>query len=201
MESIMIKTFHLIRISLFIILLSGCQVFNFDRGNADKPPASIKKSLTDIDWNDVFSPLIADMLKAPQPANVNTLLISDINNNTGQYIAKGNINKAIFSELNKQSQYTVIDKGSVHAGKQALGLSFDDTLILRSKMIALGRYLGTDLVLFISIDELANQLDIPIKVTMELLSTKTGEIFWRNSNDQLFIYRNEVTNNLKSPAA
>jgi len=128
------------------------------------------------------------------------LLISDVNNNTGQYIPSDKINKAIFSELNKQSQYTIIDKRSINTGKQALGLSFDDTLILRSKMIALGRYLGTDLVLFISIDELQNQLDIPIKVTMELLSTKTGEIFWRKSNEQLFIDRNEASNNANSPA-
>lgn len=174
-------------------------MFNFDRGNADKSPDSIKKSLTDIDWNDVFSPLIADMLEAPQPANVNTLLISDINNNTGQYISNNKMSKAVYSELNKQSQYTIVDKRSVNAGKRALGLSFDDTLILRSKMIALGRYLGTDLVLFIFIDELHNQLDIPIKVTMELLSTKTGEIFWRKSNDELLIHRNEATNNLNSP--
>lgn len=183
--------FYAVLFSFLVLLMSGCQLVTEDKATHDPKKQGDDRLetrpviATDRNWHDVFSPLIAAMVKAPQPAGTNSLLISDAKNNTTHFIPSFQINKAISEILSSTSQYTVIDKATINEGKHLLGLSFDDAFVSRSKMIALARHLGTDLVLFSSVDALPKTADVQPTVTMELLSAKTGEIIWRRTNHPL----------------
>lgn len=181
-------------ISALVLLLSGCQLFQLNEPRPQSRPVEnpveetqgieARPQITSqVDWNAVVAPLIKQLLLVPLPIASNTLLVSDVKNNTGEYIPYQKINQAIIQELTSQGRYKLIDKTTVNLGKQALGLPYDDTLVSRSKMIALGRYLGSDFVLFSSTNSLSPSPDVAVGVSMELLSTKTGEIIWRSTDD------------------
>lgn len=189
MEQEMTKKFYIIFIGFLILLLNGCKIFHDvdTEGTRSKARKLSKPPTIGIitNWSDTFSPLIADVIKAPQPAGTRTLLISDVLNNAGKAIPEKQINAVIAEQLATLSQYTIVDKSAVNSAKQALGLSLKDRLVSRSKMIALGRYLGTDLILLSSVEDVQTDATVPPRVAMELLSTKTGEIIWQKSNHQL----------------
>jgi penicillin-binding protein activator len=185
-----------IAIALFSIVLNGCQLVTPNNENAmgrltesEAPPPAIIVTAPPqlnimIDWENVFSPLVTEMLKVPQPISNNVLLVSDVKNNTNDYLPIEKINASLTQVLKKKSQYHLVDKMAVYQGKQALGISADDKLLSRAKMVALARYLKTDLVLFASINQLSTTKD-EVNATLELLSTKTGEIIWHQSIEHL----------------
>lgn len=186
-----------IAIALFSFVLNGCQLVTHN--NEDLMEQSTESELTPsaivvtappqlnimIDWESVFSPLVADMLKVPQPISNNLLLVSDVKNNTNDYLPIEKINTSLTQVLKKTSQYYLIDKMAVYQGKQALGISADDKLLSRAKTVALARYLKTNLVLFATINQLSSVTKNEVRATLELLSTKTGEIIWHQSTDNL----------------
>ncbi|WP_392565546.1 hypothetical protein RHO15_08095 [Utexia brackfieldae] len=190
------KSLFYIFIGVAALLLNGCQLWNMTSSqrqsqSVDYPDnhsgsmIEARPQITSVtDWNGVFAPLIKQLLLVPLPVASNTLLVSDIKNSTDQYIPYQKINAAIVGQLTVQGRYKLIDKTTVNLGKQALGLPSDDTLVSRSKMIALGRYLGSDFVLFSSLNQIDQSSDAQPKVNLELLSTKTGEIIWRITNDK-----------------
>ncbi|MCE1704583.1 penicillin-binding protein activator LpoB, partial [Enterobacter hormaechei] len=70
-------------------------------------------------------------------------------------------------------------KSQVHVARQALGLSAEDSLGLRSKSIGLARYLNADYVLYSVVANNQGQRDLE----MQLMLVKTGEILWSGRGD------------------
>lgn len=173
------------------LILSGCHLF--DRSEQVAAPIQhepnkvieLPPKLITTDWKNVLSPLIAELIQTMAVSGNNTLLISDSKNNTDQYISSTTINNILFNAFNQQNIFTVIDSKTVNQTKQLLGLANDDELVSRSKMIALARQVKADYVLFTTINRVASLPDTPADVSMELLLTKTGEIVWQFSSDQM----------------
>lgn len=173
------------------LILSGCHLL--DRQQPVAAPIQhqpndvieLPPKLIVTDWKEVLSPLIAELIQTVAVSGNNTLLISDSKNNTDQYISSTTINNILFDAFNQQNIFTVIDLKTVNQAKQLLGLANDDELVSRSKMIALARQVKADYVLFTTINRVASLPDTPADVSMELLLTKTGEIVWQFSSDQM----------------
>lgn len=177
-----------------IILINGCQI-DVPRGQV-VPPARDDKviieqppKIVETDWQLIMQPLINELLSTMNVSANNTLLISDINNRSDQYVSSASINNVITNDLKQQTIFKVVDSQLVNQAKQQLGISSDDSLVSRGKMIALARQLQTDYLLFTTINDVPQSPKQTAKVAMELLLTKTGEIVWQFSSDQLTNYQ------------
>lgn len=184
------KLYRLIVIVVTTIVLSGCHLlYRTDQAapiqEYSHPVIELPPKLVNTDWTTVLSPIIAELIQTMAINDNNSLLISDIKNNTDKYISSTNINSAIVNEFNQQTIFKVIEQKTVNQAKQLLGFVYDDELISRSKMIALARQVNADYVLFTTINQVPSLPDTAADISMELLLTKTGEIVWQFSSDQL----------------
>lgn len=144
-------------------------------GVVDTPPKIVKET----NWNQILSPFVDKILHSSEAGGANNLiLISDIQNRSGDYLATNQIDNALYQLMSKQNTYTVVDKKAVNQAKQTLGISADDKLVSRSKMIGLAKSLSAGYVLFTTIYKLPTDTD-NANVAMELLSTQSGEILTR----------------------
>lgn len=182
---------HVVIIGTLSFILAGCQLFNQTKPIEVKPPVedtqvnnsdvietppSIVKS---TDWNIILSPFVQKILKSSSSIDGNkVLLISDIQNRSGDYLAKNQIDETLHSLMNKQNLFVIADKQSIIQAKQALGISADDKLVSRSKMIGLAKSINAGYVLFTTINKLPTDNN-DANLSMELLSTQTGEILTR----------------------
>ena len=108
----------------------------------------------------------------------NLLLISDIQNRSGDYLAINQVDDALHQLMNKQNLFAVADRQSIIQAKQALGISVDDKLVSRSKMIGLAKSMNAGYVLFTTLYKAPSE-NVDADLSMELLSTQTGEILQR----------------------
>ncbi|WP_392562645.1 hypothetical protein RHO12_03950 [Orbus sturtevantii] len=170
-------------------ILAGCHLLN-----SNNQPALIEQEvlivesppkLLTTDWSIILSPLIDELLETMAVNGNNTLLISDVNNHSQQYISSTAINDILVKALNEQTIFQVIDSNSVNIAKQSVGIPNDDSLVSRGKMIALARKVNADYVLFTIIDQAPKLPDTLAEVSLELILTKTGEIIWQFSSDQI----------------
>lgn len=180
-----------VAIMISIMVLSGCHLLEQNR----QTPAPIQNNPVSVveqppkilatDWQVVISPLIAELIQTAEVSDSNSLLISDIRNRSNEYVSGAQINSIIFNAFNQQNIFAIIDKKVVNQAKQNLGIPYDDSLVSRSKMIALARQVKADYVLFTTINQVPKLPETSANVSMELLLTKTGEIVWQFSSDQL----------------
>lgn len=180
-----------VAIMISIMVLSGCHLLEQNR----QTPAPIQNNPVSVveqppkilatDWQVVISPLIAELIQTAEVSDSNSLLISDIRNRSNEYVSGAQINSIIFNAFNQQNIFAIIDKKVVNQAKQNLGIPYDDSLVSRSKMIALARQVKADYVLFTTINQVPKLPETSANVSMELLLTKTGEIVWQFSYDQL----------------
>lgn len=180
-----------VAIMISIMVLSGCHLLEQNR----QTPAPIQNNPVSVveqppkilatDWQVVISPLIAELIQTAEVSDSNSLLISDIRNRSNEYVSGAQINSIIFNAFNQQNIFAIIDKKVVNHAKQNLGIPYDDSLVSRSKMIALARQVKADYVLFTTINQVPKLPETSANVSMELLLTKTGEIVWQFSSDQL----------------
>ncbi|GAA5106546.1 penicillin-binding protein activator LpoB [Orbus sasakiae] len=180
-----------VAIIISTMALSGCHLLEQNR----QTPAPIQNNPVSVveqppkilatDWQVVISPLIAELIQTAEVSDSNSLLISDIRNRSNEYVSGAQINSIIFNAFNQQNIFAIIDKKVVNQAKQNLGIPYDDSLVSRSKMIALARQVKADYVLFTTINQVPKLPETPANVSMELLLTKTGEIVWQFSSDQL----------------
>lgn len=182
---------HVVIIGALSFILAGCQIFSQTKpieinppvedsqvNNTDviETPPSIVKS---TDWNSILSPFVHKILQSSSSIDGNkVLLISDIQNRSGDYLAKNQIDETLHSLMNKQNLFVIADKQSIIQAKQALGISADDKLVSRSKMIGLAKSINAGYVLFTTINKLPTDNN-DANLSMELLSTQTGEILTR----------------------
>lgn len=190
---------HLLAIGIVIatLSLSGCHLLDIrstppakiESGN-DEPAPVVNdhvvvlppKLSVSLDWSSELLPFVADLVQSTEIEGDNTLLIGDINNKTGQYLATNKVSDSLYSLLSEQTRFQVVDAVQVNQAKQTLNMVADDLLVKRSKMIGLARQLKTTYLLFTTINKEPISQDSAAEINMELLSTTTGEIIWQMSS-------------------
>ncbi|WP_392563891.1 hypothetical protein RHO13_11860 [Orbus wheelerorum] len=184
-----------IAMTIAITILAGCH--RLEPNNNPSPTQQEALNVVEhppkfitTDWQTILSPLIDELLETMAVNGNNTLLISDVNNRSNQYISPTAINDILVKLLNRQTIFQVIDNNIVNLAKQNLGIPNDDALVSRAKMVALARKVDADYVLFTIIDQVPKLPDTPAEVSLELIQTKTGEIIWQFSSDQLATNQN-----------
>lgn len=179
---------------MLFIVLSGCQSIGFiGQNNKQAPIDDISAPIVVeqppkiivTDWKTILTPLVNELLQTAEVTENNRILISDIKNASNRYVSSTQINNVIFNLLSDQDIFSIIDKQTINQAKQHLGISYDDASVSRSKMIALARNVKADYLLFTTVNQPPQFADTQANVSMELLLTKTGEIVWQLSSDQI----------------
>lgn len=176
--------------------LAGCQLFP-DFGTTkhqppvvvvtppdevlETPPEIVKKT----DWNTILTPFVNKLLQSSATYDGNkVLLISDIQNRSGDYIVTSQVDEVLHQLMSKQNTFSVADRQSINQAKQALGISPDDKLVSRGKMIGIAKSMNAGYVLFTTIYKLPSDNN-DANLSMELLSTQSGEILQRVTSKEL----------------
>lgn len=188
------KYFYCI-VCLLAMIVSGCATLNQTEPKVIQPqdnkpevPLAIVEQppqLLITNWRTVFSPMIDELIQTSSIGETNSVLVSDVKNNSGQYVSPSQVNNVLFDLMAQQDILEPINKSAVNQAKHSLGIPYDDALVSRSKMIALARHLNTDYLLFTTINSIPPQSsEQPIDVNMELLLVESGEIVWQFSSTQ-----------------
>lgn len=189
-------------------LLAGCQLFSnsVKKGNEqpadiiqpsdgviETPPEIVKK----IDWSSILSPFVNKLLHSSVAYDGNkVILISDIQNRSGDYIITSQVDEVLHQLMAKQNIFSVADRQSINQAKQALGISPDDKLVSRGKMIGIAKSMNAGYVLFTTIYKVPSDSN-EANLAMELLSTQSGEILQRVTSQELVKTSNPNVDNVK----
>lgn len=176
--------------SAIAFVLTGCHLLD-NKGDTMTPPVIINPTDGDVietpplitkktDWNTILSPFTNKLINDSSSLNDENkvLLISDIQNRSGDYLINNQIDEALHQLMNKQNKFTVASRQSINQTKQALGISPDDKLVSRGKMIGLAKSMNAGYVLFTTIYKIPTENN-DANLSMELISTQTGEILNR----------------------
>ncbi|MBD2783596.1 penicillin-binding protein activator LpoB [Xenorhabdus sp. DI] len=152
-----------------------------------KPEPSVRPSekvpqppkIQSIDWQSIVQPLVDQMVNAHGVEAGKVLLVDSVKNNTNGSLRTLKATDALMSAISNKQAFQVVPKSLVHVARQALGLSAEDSLGLRSKSIGLARYLNADYVLYSVVANNQGQRDLE----MQLMLVKTGEILWSGCGD------------------
>ncbi|AYA39939.1 penicillin-binding protein activator LpoB [Xenorhabdus nematophila] len=132
-----------------------------------------------INWNGIVQPLIEEMAKAHGVETGKVLLVDSVKNNTNGSLRTLKATEAIIDAISNKHIFQIVSRSQIHLARQALGLSTEDSLGLRSKSIGLARYLSADYVLYSVVSSNKGQRDLE----MQLMLVKTGEILWSGHRD------------------
>ncbi|WP_334323236.1 penicillin-binding protein activator LpoB [Gilliamella apicola] len=176
--------------SAIAFVLTGCHLLD-NKDDIMTPPVIINPTDGDVietpplitkktDWNTILSPFTNKLINDSSSLNDenNVLLISDIQNRSGDYLINNQIDEALHQLMNKQNKFTIASRQSINQTKQALGISPDDKLVSRGKMIGLAKSMNAGYVLFTTIYKIPTENN-EANLSMELISTQTGEILNR----------------------
>lgn len=176
--------------SAIAFVLTGCHLLD-NKDDIMTPPVIINPTDGDVietpplitkktDWNTILSPFTNKLINDSSSLNDENkvLLISDIQNRSGDYLINNQIDEALHQLMNKQNKFTVASRQSINQTKQALGISPDDKLVSRGKMIGLAKSMNAGYVLFTTIYKIPTENN-EVNLSMELISTQTGEILNR----------------------
>ena len=176
--------------SAIAFVLTGCHLLD-NKGDTMTPPVIINPTDGDVietpplitkktDWNTILSPFTNKLINDSSSLNDENkvLLISDIRNRSGDYLINNQIDEALHQLMNKQNKFTIASRQSINQTKQALGISPDDKLVSRGKMIGLAKSMNAGYVLFTTIYKIPTENN-DANLSMELISTQTGEILNR----------------------
>lgn len=199
------KIIRLLVFSSFVSLLAGCHLLDSEKtvvtppidnspiGIIETPPQIVKKT----DWRSILSPFITKILQSSSnPEGNRVLLISDIQNRTGDFVANNQIDEALHQLMSKQQIFSVANKQSINQAKQAIGIASDDTLVSRGKMIGLAKSMNAQYVLFTTLYQLPNDDNgTDANLSMELLYTQNGEILGRVTSKDFVQPKTQTDNN------
>lgn len=199
------KIIRLLAFSSFVSLLAGCHLLDSEKtvdippidnspvGIIETPPQIVKKT----DWRSILSPFITNILQSSSiPEGNRVLLISDIQNRTGDFVANNQIDEALHQLMSKQQIFSVANKQSINQAKQAIGIASDDTLVSRGKMIGLAKSMNAQYVLFTTLYQLPNDDNgTDANLSMELLYTQNGEILGRVTSKDFVQPKTQTDNN------
>ncbi|OTP87787.1 hypothetical protein B6D12_11255 [Gilliamella apicola] len=176
--------------SAIAFVLTGCHLLD-NKGDIMTPPVIINPTDGDVietpplitkktDWNTILSPFTNKLINDSSSLNDENkvLLISDIQNRSGDYLINNQIDETLHQLMNKQNKFTIASRQSINQAKQALGISPDDKLVSRGKMIGLAKSMNAGYVLFTTIYKIPTENN-EANLSMELISTQTGEILNR----------------------
>ncbi|OCF92233.1 hypothetical protein A9G17_03390 [Gilliamella sp. wkB7] len=176
--------------SAIAFVLTGCHLLD-NKDDIMTPPVIINPTDGDVietpplitkktDWNTILSPFTNKLINDSSSLNDENkvLLISDIQNRSGDYLINNQIDEALHQLMNKQNKFTIASRQSINQAKQALGISPDDKLVSRGKMIGLAKSMNAGYVLFTTIYKIPTENN-EANLSMELISTQTGEILNR----------------------
>lgn len=176
--------------SAIAFVLTGCHLLD-NKDDIMTPPVIINPTDGDVietpplitkktDWNTILSPFTNKLINDSSSLNDENkvLLISDIQNRSGDYLINNQIDEALHQLMNKQNKFTIASRQSINQTKQALGISPDDKLVSRGKMIGLAKSMNAGYVLFTTIYKIPTENN-DANLSMELISTQTGEILNR----------------------
>lgn len=176
--------------SAIAFVLTGCHLLD-NKDDIMTPPVIINPTDGDVietpplitkktDWNTILSPFTNKLINDSSSLNDENkvLLISDIQNRSGDYLINNQIDATLHQLMNKQNKFTVASRQSINQTKQALGISPDDKLVSRGKMIGLAKSMNAGYVLFTTIYKIPTENN-EANLSMELISTQTGEILNR----------------------
>ena len=176
--------------SAIAFVLTGCHLLD-NKGDIMTPPVIINPTDGDVietpplitkktDWNTILSPFTNKLINDSSSLNDENkvLLISDIQNRSGDYLINNQIDATLHQLMNKQNKFTIASRQSINQAKQALGISPDDKLVSRGKMIGLAKSMNAGYVLFTTIYKIPTENN-EANLSMELISTQTGEILNR----------------------
>ncbi|WP_085247441.1 hypothetical protein [Gilliamella mensalis] len=192
--------------SSLVFALTGCQLISNSQKVEVKPPVDVTQPddtgvietppqiVKQTDWNATLSPFVNKILHTSLADNDNNIiLISDIQNRSDDYLATNQIDDALHQLMNKQNVFTVVNRQSINQAKQALGMSTDDKLVSRGKMIGLAKSINAGYVLFTTIYKAPRDSN-DANLSIELLSTQSGEILTRVTSKD-FPSQQDTTNN------
>ena len=199
------KIIRLLAFIAFVSLLVGCHLLDSKKtvdtppidnspiGIIETPPQIVKKT----DWRSILSPFITKILQSSSiPEGNRVLLISDIQNRTGDFVANNQIDEALHQLMSKQQIFSVANKQSINQAKQAIGIASDDTLVSRGKMIGLAKSMNAQYVLFTTLYQLPNDDNgTDANLSMELLYTQNGEILGRVTSKDFVQPKTQTDNN------
>lgn len=176
--------------SAIAFVLTGCHLLD-NKDDIMTPPVIINPTDGDVietpplitkktDWNTILSPFTNKLINDSSSLNDENkvLLISDIQNRSGDYLINNQIDETLHQLMNKQNKFTIASRQSINQTKQALGISPDDKLVSRGKMIGLAKSMNAGYVLFTTIYKIPTENN-DANLSMELISTQTGEILNR----------------------
>ncbi|WP_334320058.1 penicillin-binding protein activator LpoB [Gilliamella apicola] len=176
--------------SAIAFVLTGCHLLD-NKDDIMTPPVIINPTDGDVietpplitkktDWNTILSPFTNKLINDSSSLNDENkvLLISDIQNRSGDYLINNQIDETLHQLMNKQNKFTIASRQSINQTKQALGISPDDKLVSRGKMIGLAKSMNAGYVLFTTIYKIPTENN-EANLSMELISTQTGEILNR----------------------
>ena len=176
--------------SAIAFVLTGCHLLD-NKDDIMTPPVIINPTDGDVietpplitkktDWNTILSPFTNKLINDSSSLNDENkvLLISDIQNRSGDYLINNQIDATLHQLMNKQNKFTIASRQSINQTKQALGISPDDKLVSRGKMIGLAKSMNAGYVLFTTIYKIPTENN-EANLSMELISTQTGEILNR----------------------
>ncbi|MBI0094604.1 MULTISPECIES: penicillin-binding protein activator LpoB [Gilliamella] len=176
--------------SAIAFVLTGCHLLD-NKDDIMTPPVIINPTDGDVietpplitkktDWNTILSPFTNKLINDSSSLNDENkvLLISDIQNRSGDYLINNQIDEALHQLMNKQNKFTIASRQSINQTKQTLGISPDDKLVSRGKMIGLAKSMNAGYVLFTTIYKIPTENN-DANLSMELISTQTGEILNR----------------------
>lgn len=176
--------------SAIAFVLTGCHLLD-NKGDIMTPPVIINPTDGDVietpplitkktDWNTILSPFTNKLINDSSSLNDENkvLLISDIQNRSGDYLINNQIDATLHQLMNKQNKFIIASRQSINQTKQALGISPDDKLVSRGKMIGLAKSMNAGYVLFTTIYKIPTENN-EANLSMELISTQTGEILNR----------------------
>ncbi|OCG18721.1 MULTISPECIES: hypothetical protein [unclassified Gilliamella] len=158
----------------------------------ETPPQIVKQT----DWNTILSPFVNKILHVSLSNNDNKIiLISDIQNRSGDYLVTNQIDDVLHQLMNKQNMFTVVNRQSTNQAKQALGISADDKFVSRGKMIGLAKSINAGYVLFTTIYKVPTESN-DANLSVELLSTQSGEILTRVTSKDFSSQQNTNKDNV-----
>ncbi|PHM75174.1 penicillin-binding protein activator LpoB [Xenorhabdus kozodoii] len=146
-------------------------------GPSEKVPQPPK--MQSIHWDSIVQPLVDQMVNANSVEAGKLLLVDSVKNNTNGSLRTLQATDVITNAISSRQVFQVVPKSQIHLAREALGLSAEDSLALRSKSIGLARYLNADYVLYSVVSNNHGQRDLE----MQLMLVKTGEILWSGRGD------------------
>ncbi|WMQ73668.1 MAG: Penicillin-binding protein activator LpoB [Sodalis sp.] len=145
-------------------------------------PVTLPPKIKTIDWSASLSPMVKQMLQVDGVNDGSVLLVNTFKNATNGNLQTDKATAALIRLIAEGGgAFQVVGADKLHAARQMLGLSADDSLGSRSKAVGLARHLNAQYVLY----SVANGDVKAPTLDLQLMLVQTGEIIWSGNGVML----------------